>query len=246
MTLRRLAQGSRAACLAMGARGLLRAFKGLLGLGLGGLPSSVAAAAAAGTDSSGDDENDEENGSAAEQQRELLLLEALRLWRVALRHGADLESLLDALALLSSTTAQSPPSPAAADGVGDDDVATEGSDGLVVLPQHWPPAAHAAWHRALEQACATAASAVRWQRGQEEEAKAGGGGGGGNEGVSPPPFPATALAQATLAECCGRLGALALGAWQVEVEEAEQMRADLEDLGAFGVLCCGICNHMGV
>lgn len=213
-TLRRLAQGSRAACLAMGARGLLRALKGLLGPGLS--PNAAA------TDSS--DDNDDKSpltGQQPQGQRaRLLLLEALRLWRVALRHGADLESLLDALALLAPTA-----------GEAEDD--TRGDGGALVLPSHWPPAARAAWHRALEQACGTVAGAVRWQRGQAEQQGEGKGEEEGKGALSPP-YPAAALAPVTLAECCGRLAALATGAWRAEAEGVE---VDLGDLGEHGHMC---------
>lgn len=197
----------------MGAKGLLRAFKGLLGPGL----SSNAAAAA--TDSSDDDDNASLPAQWQGQQPRLLLLEALRLWRVALRHGADLESLLDALALLAPAT-------------GADDAQVDGD--APVLPSHWPPAARAAWHRALEQACGTAAGAVRWQRGQAEQQGDGKGEGEGKGALSPP-YPAAALAPVTLAECCGRLAALAMGAWRAE---AEGVGVDLGNLGEPGQSVC--------
>lgn len=172
------------------------------------------------------------------------MLETLRLWRVALRHGADLESLLDVLALLIATQGSATPS---ASGDSGGDFASQGKGGsgpclsagpegdsdLGGLVARWPAVAAAAWYRCLEEACATATAALRWQAQRQQRTEKEGGQGKETtqqqQQPQEPPLPACALAPATLAECTGRLAALAARAWS---EEAEDMRLELGDLGA--------------
>ncbi len=163
---------------------------------------------------------------------------------MALTHGADLESLLDLLALLAAGKQSSERPNLSVGGGGRQEEAEEGGDGgLCLLPAHWSGRVVAAWYRCLEQAGFTVAAAAQWQQqqGQEQERER-------KEGreAPQPPFPAAALAPATLAECRGRLAVLASGAWRAEAEGlggegkrwAEEMRLDLGNLGAWGGVGC--------